>query len=81
MTDETDKPAPDVTTFELWAVDDQNREHVICSAHGLRADALLEIIADLTDFAQASRRMVRDMRVYEVVRVPVDLDVLGRVQQ
>lgn len=80
MADEQ-RPPPDITTFELWAVDDQNREHAIASAEGERAAALLEIIADLMHYAQASRRMVRDMRVYEVVRLPVDLEHLGRAQQ
>lgn len=75
------KQPPDITTFELYALDDQNREHIVTSAQGERAAALLEIIADLTSYAQVARRMVRDLRVYEVVRVPVDLEQLGRVQQ
>lgn len=82
MADELDAPEPeDLTEFELWVTDYSNRQHLVTSNKGPRAEALLATIADLTQYAAMGQRNARDFFVCEVVRVPVDLSHLGKVQQ
>lgn len=74
---------PDETVFQLYRVDDHGIEGrmPIAFAEGERAEALLSIIHDMHHIAEATGMRRGDLRLYEVVRVPVDLDHLGKVQQ
>lgn len=81
VTGHTDAEVPDFAMFELWVVDYSNHKHLVTSTEGDRASALLEIINDLTQYATMGKRPARDFFVCEVVRIPVDLSHMGKVQQ
>lgn len=60
----------DIAEFQLMALDDQGEpDELIAGTHGPRADSLLEIVRYMADVRGPAK-------LFEIVRVPVDLSVM-----
>jgi hypothetical protein len=64
-------PVDDIAEFQLMALDDQGEpDELIAGTSGPRADSLLEIVRYMADVRGPAK-------LFEIVRVPVDLSVMG----
>lgn len=71
-------PQGDIAEFHVYRVDDRNREAAmpLTYTQGPRAEALLQIVQDMQHIIEATRVKAADLRLYEIIRVPVDLSVM-----